>query len=58
MISTSAVLSSGRPSAGHRAVVQDEKGYGRITDDDGEVPFVHFSAIESRATGRWSPGSG
>jgi cold shock CspA family protein len=25
---------------------KDEKGYGRITADDGEVLFVHFSAIE------------
>jgi CspA family cold shock protein len=25
---------------------KEEKGYGRITADDGEVPFVHFSAIE------------
>lgn len=23
-----------------------EKGYGRITADDGEVLFVHFSAVE------------
>ena len=25
---------------------KDEKGYGRITADDGEVLFVHFAAIE------------
>ena len=25
---------------------KDEKGYGRITADDGEVLFVHFSGIE------------
>jgi cold shock CspA family protein len=25
---------------------KEEKGYGRITADDGEVLFVHFSAIE------------
>jgi cold shock protein len=25
---------------------KDEKGYGPITADDGEVLFVHFSAIE------------
>ena len=24
---------------------KDEKGYGRITADDGEVLFVHYSAI-------------
>jgi cold shock CspA family protein len=24
---------------------KDEKGYGRITADDGEVLFVHFSGI-------------
>jgi len=25
---------------------KDDKGYGRITADDGEVLFVHFAAIE------------
>lgn len=25
---------------------KDEKGYGRITSDDGEVIFVHFAHIE------------
>jgi CspA family cold shock protein len=25
---------------------KDDKGYGRITADDGEVLFVHFSGIE------------
>jgi cold shock protein len=25
---------------------KDDKGYGRITAEDGEVLFVHFSAIE------------
>lgn len=25
---------------------KEEKGYGRITADDGEVLFVHFSGIE------------
>lgn len=25
---------------------KDEKGYGRIAADDGEILFVHFSAIE------------
>lgn len=25
---------------------KDEKGYGRITAGDGEIVFVHFSAIE------------
>jgi CspA family cold shock protein len=25
---------------------KDEKGYGRITADDGEVLFVHFSGVE------------
>jgi ribosome-associated protein len=31
---------------------KDDKGYGRITADDGEVLFVHFSDIELTATGR------
>lgn len=26
---------------------EEDKGYGRITADDGEVLFVHFSAIEA-----------
>ena len=39
---------------------KDDKGYGRITADDGEVLFVHFSAQTSRltATGRSSRVSG
>ena len=35
----------GQSPARHRPLVKDEKGYGRITADDGEVLFVHFSGI-------------
>jgi cold shock CspA family protein len=30
---------------------KEEKGYGRITADDGEVLFVHFSGIDNPAGG-------
>jgi cold shock CspA family protein len=30
---------------------KDEKGYGRITADDGEVLFVHFSGIDQPGGG-------
>jgi cold shock protein len=35
---------------------KDEKGYGRITADDGEVLFVHFSGIEGEGYRRLEPG--
>jgi cold shock protein len=34
------------PRAGTVRWYKDEKGYGRIAADDGEVLFVHFSGIE------------
>ena len=36
----------GVPRTGTVRWFEPEKGYGRITADDGEVLFVHFSAIE------------
>jgi CspA family cold shock protein len=33
------------PRRGSVRWFKDEKGYGRITADDGEVLFVHFSGI-------------
>ena len=30
---------------GTGALVEEDKGYGRITADDGEVLFVHFSEV-------------
>ena len=35
---------------------KDEKGYGRITADDGEVLFVHFSSIEVKGYRTLEPG--
>lgn len=35
---------------------KDDKGYGRITADDGEVLFVHFSAIEVEGYRALEPG--
>lgn len=35
---------------------KDEKGYGRITADDGEVLFVHFSGIETQGYRTLEPG--
>jgi cold shock protein len=35
---------------------KDEKGYGRLTADDGEVLFVHFSAMEAEGYRTLEPG--
>lgn len=35
---------------------KDEKGYGRITADNGEVLFVHFSAIVADGYRMLEPG--
>jgi hypothetical protein len=37
---------------------KDEKGYGRVTADDGEVLFVHFSGIVADGYAAWKPASG
>jgi CspA family cold shock protein len=35
---------------------KEEKGYGRVTADDGEVLFVHFSGIEGEGYRTLEPG--
>jgi cold shock protein len=35
---------------------EDDKGYGRITADDGEVLFVHFSSIVAEGYRSLEPG--
>ena len=36
--------------------LKEENGYGRITADDGEVLFVHFSSIEIQGYRSLDPG--